>query len=215
MIEVVADECEPGVAAETADVPLETLALGYEQIMKAILVLGHLEHDHRMLSAGDLKEYGHDIRKLLRAVVTFARRTGYADSRPATREDIEFLEHDAMVITLADAMVDVSASGRYDALGEFIGAGRKRPAGVVVETLERAVEGRHPHLRERPAAEIDKAINSAYKDEVVTTCQRWARALCRTYTLGLCGSRGQQLKGTVRIFLSLRDHELRTVAPRV
>jgi len=50
--------------------------------------------------------------------------------------------------------------------------------------------------------------------ELTSTFQRFARALCRMFTLGPLGDRGRRLQPLVRVFLSLRDKDLDSAPKR-
>jgi hypothetical protein len=52
------------------------------------------------------------------------------------------------------------------------------------------------------------------QSQLIEAMQRFARALCRMFTLGPLGSQGRSLSGLVGTFLYLQDDDLAVVVPR-
>ena len=103
-VELIYDEARPLVDDGNRDLPLETVALGLEHLMKVTLVLGHREHTGTSYEAAQLKRLRHDIARIDRTVTALARQIGYGHDRPAVRDDMDVLADDPVKLQLVQVM---------------------------------------------------------------------------------------------------------------
>ena len=212
-VELIYDEVRPLADDGHRDLPLETVALGLEHLMKVTLVLGHREHTGTTYDAAQLKRLRHDIARIDGTVIALARQIGYGHDRPAVRDDMDFLTNDPAKQQLVQVMSTITDTGRYDALNEFVGGSRSAHPYGHLDAYEQTLLERQPGVSDLPYPQQFDALARLHRDETITTCLRWARALTRMFTLGFCGRLGQQLTGTVKVFLYLPDHQLDRVPP--
>jgi hypothetical protein len=212
-VELIYDEARPLADDTNRDLPLETVALGLEHLMKVTLVLGHREHTGSSYGQHQLRQLRHDLARIDQQVIGLARDIGYGHDRPAVRDDLAFLTTDPAKRQLIQVMTSITDTGRYDALNEFVGGTRTAHPATHLDAYEQTLLARHPDIRDLPYPDQFDALACLHRDQTITTCLRWTRALTRMFTLGFCGRLGQQLTGTVSVFLYLRDHELDRVPP--
>jgi hypothetical protein len=192
--------------------PLGLLAQGFERLMKVVMCLGRLESEGTLPTPREMKKYGHNLLALADAIADSSERTGYADSRPAARLDIDFITNDQQLRELLPVLTDFGEWGRYYNLDTLLNrtghvATRDDPA-ASFQRIESRVFDHHPEwIAKMKGRGFDDAY-SGVKAELTATLQRLARALCRMFTLGPLGDRGQRLLGLVKVFLFLRDEDL-------
>jgi hypothetical protein len=195
--------------------PLGLLAQGFERLMKVVICLGQMETKGTLPTSREMKKYGHNLTALADAIVDFSERTGYADSRPAARLDIDFMTSDKQLRELLAVLRDFGEWGRYynlDALLNRTGhaATRDDPAASFQRIESRILQHQSDWIAKIQGREFENAY-SRVKAELVATLQRLARTLCRMFTLGPLGDRGPRLQPVIRVFLFLRDEDLHTV----
>ncbi len=197
--------------------PMQLLAQGFERLLKVVVCLEHLENYGKLPALKEISAYGHNLITLTDAVVDLAHRTGYSDSRPAAQMDTEFMANDKRARSLLSLLADFGAWGRYYSLDTFLDPSSSNPFRQDPVESFQAVENEildlHPEWKTKVGQEFE-GFYAVLRAELTTTLQRFARALCRFFTLGPLGDRGQRLLGNVKIFLFLRDEELDTVRPR-
>ncbi len=198
--------------------PLGLLAQGFERLMKVVICLGRLESQGTLPTQREMKKYGHNLIALADAIVDFSERTGYADSRPAARPDIDFMTSDGQLRELLAVLTDFGEWGRYYNLDTLLnrtghGATRDDPA-AAFQRIESRILQHHPEwIPKMKGRGFDDAY-SCVKAELTTTLQRFARVLSRMFTLGPLGDRGRRLQPVIRVFLFLKDGDLHTVPRR-
>ena len=198
--------------------PLQLLAQGFERLMKIIICLGQLNETGKLPRASSVKAFRHELVALVDAVVDLSERTGYSQSRPAARMDTAFFASDERARGLLSVLTAFGAWGRYYNLESILNptgqvAAREDPIRSF-QSIEADILDKHPEWKAKlGTAEFD-GFYDVLRSELTITLQRLARGLCRMFTLGPLGGRGQRLLGVIKVFLFLRDRDLSTVPPR-
>ena len=151
------------------------------------------------------------LKELLRQLVALGRKSGYIDSRPAAREDHDFIENDELVRELISLMAEFGKGGRYASLDAFIDSdfAWNDPKDKFHE-IENLVIDRHPGwFEELTSASGGERWADVYR-EMTAALQRVARAIVRYLTLGPAQDSGRFLTWHIGPFLNLMDHELST-----
>lgn len=198
--------------------PLGLLAQGFERLMKVVICLDRLESQGTLPTLKEMRKYGHNLIALADAIVNLSEGTRYADSRPAARADIDFISSDEQLRELLAVLTDFGEWGRYYNLDTLLNrtahvAARDDPAAAFQSIESRKLQHHPEWIPKMKGREFEDAY-SLVKGEVIATLQRFARALCRMFTLGPLGDRGRRLLGLIKVFLFLRDEDLHTVPPR-
>ena len=192
---------------------LQLVSQGLERLMKLIICIGELEQQGRLSERDEIKKFGHDLLKLADAVVSFADRIGYSKSRPAVKEDIDFIRGDKQLRELLAILTGFGTRARYYDLDTLLDPKvAERPDPSV--NFERFMDDIQRRSRD-PQAIIGMPDYRAAKAELTETLQRFARALCRMFTFGPLGSHGNQVYHAVSPFLHLWDEDLSTPAKHV
>ena len=198
--------------------PLLLLAQGFERLMKLTICLVRLEEEGSLPSLEEVKGYRHNLVVLADAVVDLSKRSGYADSRPVAREDTAFAAEDQQLRALLSALTAFGAGGRYydlDALLDPTGHTVQRDDPVQsFQRVEAHILARHPEWESKLGTGEFDGFYEVLRSELTATLQHLARGLCRMFTFGPLGKRGQRLQGVVKTFLFLRDEDLDTVPAR-
>ena len=195
--------------------PLALLAQGFERLMKVVICLGQLETEGTLPTPRQVKKYGHNLIALADVIVNLSEGTGYADSRPAARLDIDFMTGDERLRELLAVLTDFGEWGRYYNLDTLLNrtghvATRDDPA-ASFQRIESRIVDQHPQWIPKMKGRGFDDVYSGVKAELITTLQRFARALCRMFTLDSLGDPGRRLQPVMRVFLFLRDEDLHTV----
>jgi hypothetical protein len=198
--------------------PLGLLAQGFERLMKVIICLDRLESQGTLPTPKEMRKYGHNLIAVADATVGFSERTGYIDSRPEARLDIDFMTNDQQLRELLSVLTDFGKWGRYYNLDTLLNRTGHVPArddpAASFQRIESLILGRHPDWIAKMKGRGFEDAYSGIKAELTATLQRFARALCRMFTLGPLGDRGRRLQAVIRVFLFLRDEDLHTVPRR-
>ena len=187
--------------------------------MKLSICLGKLENVGELPRQEDMrKDYRHDLIRLKDAVVDLGKSTGYFDSRPAASKDLQFIAEDELLNLILSMLSEFNGPGRYYDLDVLLRSTAATSRGTDPKDQFDAINHRildsHPEWKDRIGI-ADFVGFYAVRNAVLTaTLQRFARALCRFFTLGPLGQQGQRLLGVVKVFLFLRDEQLCTVPVR-
>jgi hypothetical protein len=192
--------------------PLLALASGFERLMKSIICL------HVMASTGAFptgKGYftagrkGHDLEKLLTWVLQDCFTASYL-SRPAAREDHDYLKKDPEFRKLFGILSRFGQAARYHYLDVILG---EVPATSSPEDEWQRLEIDFLSRKGSPVQQFGNMapvmeVHDRVSREVVGRLERCARALVRLFTLGDLGQLAKQQTGTIRSFLFLTDEDL-------
>lgn len=92
--------------------PLQLVSQGLERLLKLTLILAELEQD-RLPTHREVREYGHRLPALTKRLESIMSDTGHAASRPATAEDLKFIQEDADLARLLQILSSFGEQGRY------------------------------------------------------------------------------------------------------
>lgn len=193
--------------------PLQLLSQGIERLLKLTYVLGILEATGRMPSSKELRaEFGHDLMKLVDAVVALADDDEDFSSRPAVADDLAFVRTDDDLRSMLEILSDFGQQGRYHNLETLLhqGSGDRGPSPEEAwQRLEAGILRRHPEWFERRGMpEFTSGWYEVLAGDITSVLQRFLRATCRMWTLGPLGDEGRRLTGTINRFLFLTDDRL-------
>jgi hypothetical protein len=208
-------------ADDFAHLPVLLLADGFERLLKIIWCLDYL---HRQGEFPDHRTYNehckhHKVTELLDQVTNIARQWDYSEQSEAARIDMEFLENDADLRQIVGLLEKCADAGRYYNIDVIIGS-RRSPdddpvclfywycSDVLSRRPERQDRTTANNLRQRTEQDI-RYVNR----QMTVLLQRFARALCRMFTLGRLGQPAQQMTGIIGTFLRLRDQDLGNISP--
>lgn len=190
-----------------APVPLVLLAQGFERLTKCLIVFEVMEREGRFPRESELPKV-HDLQALLRRVLDALFDPHYL-TRPAAREDFEFLTQDPLLRLIVQAMSELGdASVRYYHLNVVLGAAR--PGATSPEEawsrVEREVfDQEFPNIFDQDAPEDPDEV---MKPAMVASIERFARALVRLFTLSKIAPEAKIETGIIGDFLFLRDEDL-------
>lgn len=192
--------------------PMQLLAQGLERLLKLTLALAELEATGGLPPSKRLRaDYGHDIVALTDAVVErVANQPAYA-RRPAVQDDLDFIGHDAHLRKMLEVLSTFGTWSRYYRLEEFLD-----PAGVdpeddpdrAWEAIESEILRKHPDWIEQLDPKAGGRAFETIASDIMSTLDRFARAITRMWTLGALHEEAKRHLGTIKGFLFLRDHEL-------
>ena len=197
--------------------PIMLLSSGFERLLKMVICLDHLEREGRF---PDSKKFmkrlkTHDIERLLEWVIGIAKAWSYDQRCVAVGEDMVFLEKDCDLQRLVKLLADYGQSARYYNMNVIVGEKNLTDDPMqLFESYCLDVFKRQPDWKKR-ITDQDIDISISYDNRQMTILlQRFARALCRMFTLGKLGQKGRQMSGIITVFLCLRDTDLGEVRPR-
>lgn len=186
------------------------LSGGLERLMKCILCFRSQAVHGALPSTAVIKKYGHDLERLLEAVVDACFDEDYRNSRPAAAADATYLQSDPGLRRLLGALSRFARSARYYNLN-VVGGEDPNTGSPEQEWSKLELE----IVRER--LELTKAVTSRggyghVFDEIgrefVSRFEQVVRALCRLFTLGPLGSEAKACTGYIDSFLFLMDGDL-------
>lgn len=205
-------------ANDFAHLPMQLLAQGFERLLKVAWALCRLAATGALPSVKEAKdEMGHDVVRLTDGVVELCKESGHADSSPAARDDVRFMEQDDQLRKLLELMANFGSAGRYYDIDAFLEQERpaERDPREAWNDLESTILRQHPEWEARlGTAEFGAFFQEALNPELTEALQRFARSIARLFTLGPASGAGKHLTGVFGSFLFLRDEDLDQVPRR-
>ena len=179
------------------NLPLLLLAQGFERLLKLVILLGRFESDRKIITSRTLKnKYGHQLIKLNNDVVKLMTQSGYREQSVAIRADVQFLRESEDLHVLLSVLESFALHGRYHDLEAAIGNNLQADLHGLVGQIQSQFTTNHPEYVEGIGSGEDPSLikfHAALLADLTETVQRFARALCRTYTFGLLGQYGCKL----------------------
>ena len=198
------------------NLPFLLLAQGFERLLKLVILIGQFEMDRKLMTSKTLKsKYGHRLRKLKNDAAQLMLDSGYADQSAALRCDVRFLNESDDLQVLLNVLETFALHGRYHDLETATGNEPQAELHELVGLMQSQFTKKRPEILEKIAASKDPSLSqfhSALLADLTETIQRFARALCRTYTFGLLGEIGLRTGPAVYRFLLQNDGDLKRLA---
>ena len=187
--------------------PMTLLGQGLERLMKVTIALERLESVGALPTSAWMKSgFGHELGKLASACTAIVARPGYVASRPAAAEDAVFLTSDPDLPSALAAVQGYAERERYADLDRFLDPAATTPdPGARLDEIEWAILRRHPEWEARPGASDFSGCYPVMVGELMTTFQRFARAVSRLFVWGPLGELGQAASGPLSPLLTARD----------
>lgn len=198
-----------GAANDFYHLPLLHLANGSERLCKCVLILDCELRTGALPTQRQLKAFGHDVEELASTVVDACYPASYL-VRPAAVSDKTFLERDPTIHAVLACLADFGKGGRYYDLDTICGSqSGAEPPEYAWQRLESRIARNDPALQADPsqpgaAGDPDADVSKHMKVAI----ERFARALCRLFTIGPLRSEGRRFSGILSCFLSLMDDDL-------
>jgi len=208
-------------ANDFAHLPLFLLSSGFERLLKLIICLDYIQRTGKFPDASSFKKNRndrkgikiHDIGNLLKWVIDVAKKWKYTERCAATNADMSFLQNDDDLQRVVELLGAYGNNARYYNMNVI--TGEKNSTDDPKQTFDSYctdIFTRQPNWQEKITGEnlgekLDE--NILYVNQQITILlQRFARALCRMFTLGKLGQLGSQQTGTISYFLFLKDEDL-------
>jgi len=208
-------------ANDFAHLPILLLSNGFERLLKIIICLDYMERNGELPMASSFRPYEHHkLTQLFDKVIQTAEEWNYGKDRKASKDDMVFLEKDVdlkKVIILLEKYAD---AGRYYNIDIILGKRRSSKDDPLrsFESYCFDVFTRQPDWQKKITGEnLGQKLDGSIRyinQQIIILLQRFARALCRMFTLGKLGKTGKQLIGIIGNFLFLQDEDLGNVFPQ-
>ncbi len=189
------------------------LANGFERLMKVILCLFGLASKRAFPTCNEMKNWGHDLGKLLERIRQKCATPDYADRCPACREDVE-LFNGTVLQGFLKILTDFGKGGRYHNL-DVVGSNDKVEPSPESQWLTHQFavmldeNEREAWCTDLPHGDDDPLL-AKVREGTVILMERFARALARVLTFGPLDSEGKRMHAFVTRFLNLTDGQLGT-----
>jgi len=195
--------------------PMLTLASGFERLMKVVLCLHQLRENGDFPSRRYLMDNGHDLEKLLSRITTDCFTDSYLHKVPAARTDVEYLRTDSHLLTMVGLLSRFGKAARYYNLDVISGTSPDTDSPEQeLQKLEITVLRGLPGGIEAQIARAKGDVTPLFKiiyGELIAVMERFARALCRLFTIGELGPLAKRQTGVIKDFLFLAESDLGTV----
>lgn len=208
-------------ANDFAHLPLFLLSNGFERLLKLIICLDYIQRKGKFPDASSFKKSRknkkgiktHDVDDLLKRVIDIAEEWKYAERCAATQEDITFLQNDDDLQKVVSLLAAYGINARYYNMNVIFGEKNSTDdPKQVFESYCTDIFTRQPNWQEKITGEnlgekIDANIRYVNR-QITMLLQKFARALCRMFTLGKLGQLASQQTATIGYFLFLKDEDL-------
>lgn len=197
-----------GARRADLDATLQHLASGFERFAKLTYIEAYRYTKRERPSRSVLKGHGHDVLGLIDALVELVEGVSDYASRPAVREDLEFIRADQGLRELLGVLGHFGQRGRYSRIDGLVDGGsgdaESEPGRQWDEIELRLLMSRADWEELIETSEAERAGAR----EVVGRLQRLARAIARMWTLGALGEDGLVHYGMLAVLLGVRDEQL-------
>jgi hypothetical protein len=191
--------------------PFQLLSSGFERLMKCHICLGYHEKHNMYPDNKYLKNCGgkggHDLLVLKRTILTSYFST---HSIPVLQEDFDLLTNDKDLERLIYLLSEFGKYARYHNLDIVTSAARPSiNVKILWEQYENNIIISNPKLLQK-LEEIDSGeeVLDFTKRQILIKLEKFARAVCRQFTMGRLGDKASQFSGVLYPFIMLRDNEL-------
>ncbi len=184
-----------------------TLSTGIERLMKVLLCLHSLDSQGSFRSEQELKSFRHNLVRLKDEVVD---KCFNAESlrRPAVREDLDFIQNDALMNEVLETLSDFAMRDRYIYMDGINDPNADREwLDTRWDRVERMTMPEDASLSMVAEGRLDEYIS--YANRCIVIClERFLRALARTVTLSGLSADASSLGTGVWDFLMKHDEDL-------
>lgn len=191
--------------------PFQLLSSGFERLMKCHICLGyHEQHtvypDDKYLKGCGGKG-GHDLLELKQSILAsyFSIHT-----IPVLQEDFELLTHDPDLEKLIYLLSEFGKYARYYNLDVVTSAAKPSiDVKQLWEEYEDILVTSNPKMLEKLGdIEAGEEVFDYTKRQILIKLEKFARAMCRQFTIGRLGKKALQYSGALYDFILLKDEDL-------
>jgi hypothetical protein len=191
--------------------PFQLLSSGFERLMKCHICLGYLEQNNKYPDSRYLKKCGgrggHDLLELRKTLLSVYFAT---HNIPALTEDIDFLSNDKDLDQLIYLLSEFGKYARYYNL-DVVTSAAKPSINVkqLWEEYENNLVYSNPQLLKKLGdIELGKEVVDYINRQILIKLEKFARAICRQFTMGQLGKQALQYSGVLHPFILIKDDEL-------
>ncbi|KPJ62405.1 hypothetical protein AMJ44_15630 [candidate division WOR-1 bacterium DG_54_3] len=195
--------------------PVLLLSNGFERLLKVIICLDYIEIHGIFPETSSFQKsiITHVLDNLLERVICIAHKWKYSERCIAAQMDIDFLENNNDLHRVVFLLSAYGDKARYYNMNVIIGLKN------LTDDPEQAFESyctdiftRQQNWQEKIKGEnlsekLDANIHYV-NQQITMLLQKFARALCRMFTLGNLGQLASQQIGPISYFLYLKDEDL-------
>ncbi len=192
--------------------PMLHLASGYERLLKVTICyrMRELNGEYPTSFPWPRGARGHDLVPLLKWVLDNCFIDSYVESIPVGRQDLCFLRDDRRFRSILKILSDFGIAARYHNLNYVSGQGN-----ITDSPEQEWAKVELKFMRDDPEL-MDKlgcadAARKVYRDvvrQIVILFERFARGVCRLYTLSEMSQHARQASSVVMPFIAIQDNEL-------
>ena len=191
--------------------PFQLLSSGFERLMKCHIWLGdheqHNTHSDRKYLKGCGGKGGHDLLELRKAILSTYFST---HNIPVLQEDIGFLTTDKDLDQLIYLLSEFGKYARYYNL-DIVTSAAKLSINVkqLWEEYENNLVTSNPQIMQKLGDfEAGEEAIDYTKRQILIKLEKFARAICRQFTMGRLGKKALQYSGALHSFIFIKDDEL-------
>jgi len=191
--------------------PFQLLSSGFERLMKSHICLGYDEINNKYPNFNYLKKCGgtngHDLQELKKTILSTYFKT---NSIPALQEDFNLLSKDEDLKQLIYLLSEFGKYARYHNL-DIVTSNAKSSINVkrLWEEYEKNIVTSNPELLKNLFnIETSENVIDHVKRNILIKLEKFARAICRQFTIGKLGKKAQQFSVVLYLFIMLKDVEL-------
>ncbi len=191
--------------------PFQLLSSGFERLMKCHICLGYHEKHNMYPDFKYLKNCGgkggHDLLELKQTILTSCFST---HSIQVLQEDIDLLTNDKDLERLIYLLSEFGKYARYHNLDIVTSASTSSiNVKMLWEEYENDIITSNPNLLQKLGdIEAGEEVLDYTKRQILIKLEKFARAICRQFTVGRLGDKALQFSGVLYPFIMLNDNEL-------
>jgi len=194
--------------------PLQLLSSGFERLMKCYICLGYYEKTNEYPDNLYLKKCGgkngHDLIELKDKILSEYFKT---NNIPALTIDKDYLATDKDLQKLIYILSEFGKYARYHNLDIITSATKPSvDARQLWEDFEIDIVKNNPDLSKKlNDLEFMDEANDRINQLIIGNLERFARGICRQFTLGQLGKKAKQFSSSNYDFIMLMDNQLGTI----
>ena len=191
--------------------PFQLLSSGFERLMKCHICLGYHEQHNTYPNSKYLKgcggKGGHDLLELRKSIISAYFST---HNIPVLQEDIGFLTNDKDLDQLIYLLSEFGKYARYYNL-DIVTSASQPSINVkqLWEEYENNLVMSNPQIVQKLGDfEAGEEAIDYTKRQILIKLEKFARAICRQFTMGRLGKKALQYSGALHSFIFIKDDEL-------
>ena len=186
------------------------LSNGFERLMKCIICFWEYKKNSTF---PDVRKYGHNIKWLKQDIIKICYDMNYPNRCSACKEDVNYMEKDFLLNNTVDLLSKLGRKTRYYNFDKLMRVKIEYDdPNNVISKIEKEIIEQNEFLKKiQFDIKQERIFISGLNRDLMNVFRRFARALCRLFTLGDLGEEVARMYSHVSKFINILDSDLEQI----